>query len=93
MFDAQTSMKFNALKDCCRNEALKNVRKHQAVAVCDQCGLLLLGYGNESDFQKMCDTLDQEELEYAWENIDGLYVVAKVKKSGTGKAAGQKRKE
>jgi hypothetical protein len=65
------------LNDCCLKEAERNVKRHQAVATCDACGSLLLGYGEETPFQRTCRALDAAKMPYAVGKVGGIWVVAK----------------
>ena len=67
-----------ALKPCCQQEAQKSLKRHAAVATCDECKALLLGYGNEEDFKKTCMALDEQQVPYGWEKTGDFWVVAKL---------------
>jgi hypothetical protein len=65
------------MEPCCQAEARKNVRKHRDVAVCDKCGRLVLGYGNEAEWKKTQDELSRNKVAFQAEKLGELWVVAK----------------
>jgi hypothetical protein len=65
------------MKICCQAEAKKNVRKHRDVAVCDKCGRLVLGYGNEAEWKKTQDELARNAITFEAAKLGALWVVAK----------------
>lgn len=65
------------MKTCCQAEARKNVRKHRDVAVCDKCGRLVLGYGNEPEWKKTQDELGKNKVPFEAEKLGSLWIVAK----------------
>jgi len=65
------------MKQCCHAEARKNIRKHRDVAVCDKCGRLVLGYGNEAEWQKTQEELAKNRVPFEAEKVGALWVVAK----------------
>jgi len=65
------------MKDCCQVEARKNVKKHRDVAVCDKCGRLVLGYGNELEWKKTQDELARNKVSFEAVKLGELWVVAK----------------
>ncbi len=65
------------MKACCRKEAKKNVRKPRSVAICDGCGSLVLGYGNEADLKSTMEELDQKGGAYEHARVGKLYVISK----------------
>ncbi len=67
------------MKDCCREEANKSLRRHRDVATCDDCGALLLAYGNDTDFQRTVEELDHHGVEYQTRTLGKLKIVAKAK--------------
>lgn len=66
-----------ALKECCLQEAKLHLRKHRDVATCDDCGALILAYGNVTDFRNTVAELDRHGLDYDMDQIGLLYLVAK----------------
>ena len=66
-----------ALKDCCLREAKLHLRKHRDVATCDDCGALILAYGNVADFRDTLGELERHGLDYDMDQIASLYVIAK----------------
>jgi len=67
------------MKECCREESTKSLRRHRDVATCDDCGALLLAYGNDTDFERTVEELDQHGVDYQTETLGKLKVVAKAK--------------
>jgi len=67
------------MKECCRKECTKSLRRHQDVATCDDCGALLLAYGNDTDFERTVEELDKYAVDYQTETLGKLKVVAKAK--------------
>jgi hypothetical protein len=75
-----------AVKSCCLAEARKSLKRPRDVATCDECGSLLLAYGNERDFQNTIEELMRHGV--AFESAPGevsgvtggLAIVAKVRK-------------
>jgi hypothetical protein len=65
------------MNDCCLQEAKLHLDKHRDVATCDDCGALLLAYGNERDFRSMVEELEARGLDYETERVGNLYIVAK----------------
>ena len=67
------------MKDCCREESTKSLRRHRDVATCDDCGALLLAYGNDRDFQRTVEELDRHGVDYQTRTLGKLKIVAKAK--------------
>lgn len=67
------------MKDCCREECTKSLRRHRDVATCDDCGALLLAYGNDTDFERTIEELDKHGVDYETATLGTLKVVAKAK--------------
>ena len=67
------------MKDCCREEASLSLRRHRDVATCDDCGALLLAYGNDTDFQRTVEELDKHGVDYQTRTLGKLKIVAKAK--------------
>jgi len=65
------------MNDCCSREAKLHLDKHRDVATCDECGALLLAYGNDRDFRSMVAELEQRGLDYETERVGKLFIVAK----------------
>ena len=65
------------MNDCCLKEAKLHLDKHRDVARCDDCGALLLAYGNDRDFRSMVHELEDRGLDYETERVGKLFVVAK----------------
>ena len=67
------------MKDCCLEECTRSLRRHRDVATCDDCGALLLAYGNDTDFNRTVEELDKHRVDYQTETLGKLKVVAKAK--------------
>jgi hypothetical protein len=65
------------MKSCCLDEAKKSLKKHRDVATCDECGRLLLAYGNLRDFEATVEELQRHGVELETEELGRLKVVAK----------------
>jgi hypothetical protein len=65
------------MKACCQAEAKKHVRRHRDVAVCDKCGRLVLGYGNEPEWKKTQDELARNKVSFEADKLATLWVIAK----------------
>ncbi len=65
------------MKPCCQSEAKKHVKKHRDVAICDKCGRLVLGYGNEPEWKKTQDELTKNEVAFEADKVGKLWLVAK----------------
>lgn len=76
----------NEVKSCCLAEARKSLKRPRDVATCDECGSLLLAYGNERDFQNTIEELTRHGVAFeaapgeASGVTGGLAIVAKVRK-------------
>ncbi len=66
-----------SLRDCCSVEAGKSLEKHRDVATCDDCGRLLLAYGDETTYQLTVDELDANNVGFDTGRHGSLWVVAK----------------
>ena len=62
---------------CCESEAKNHVKKHRDVAICDTCGRLVLGYGNEPEWKKTQDELGRNKVPFEADKVGALWVVAK----------------
>lgn len=69
------------MKACCRDECSRSLKRHRDVATCDECGALLLAYGNDTDFQRAVDELRKHGVELETETLGKLNVVAKKAKT------------
>ena len=67
------------MKDCCREEASSSLRRHRDAATCDDCGALLLAYGNDTDFQRTVEELAKHGVDYQTRTQGKLKIVAKAK--------------
>lgn len=69
------------MKQCCADEAAQNIKRGRDVATCDGCGRLLLGYDNETDFQRAADALTLAGTEFEHLRQGALWVIAKKRKT------------
>ena len=67
------------MKDCCRKESTKSLGRHRDVTTCDDCGALLLAYGNDTDFDRTVEELDKRGVDYQTRTLGKLKIVAKAK--------------
>ncbi|MBI1882723.1 MAG: hypothetical protein HYS08_00750 [Chlamydiae bacterium] len=65
------------MKPCCEKEAKAHIHKKRDVARCDECGCLILGYGNSTDYQKMIRELEGKRIPFETMTLGSLYVVVK----------------
>jgi len=65
------------MKICCENEARAHVKKHRDVASCETCNSLILGYGNEADYQKMVKQLEIMKVPFETAALGSLHLVIK----------------
>lgn len=65
------------LDDCCQKEARRHLKRHRAIATCDACGRLLLAYGNDVDYERTVEELDQLGVDFTVGTRGDLKVVAK----------------
>jgi hypothetical protein len=65
------------MKSCCLAEARRSLRKHRDVAVCDDCGRLLLAYANERDFESTLSELTRHGIAFETAIEGPLQIVAK----------------
>ena len=65
------------MKNCCLGEAKKNLKRHHDVARCDDCGALLLAYGNDRDFVAAQEELESHELVIETAALGRLKILAK----------------
>jgi hypothetical protein len=71
------------MKPCCLAEAGRSLRKHRDVAVCDDCGRLVLAYANDRDFQSTVAELTRHGVAFETEIQGELKVVAKPRTRST----------
>ncbi len=70
----------NAVKSCCLAEARKSLKRARDVATCDECGSLLLAYGNARDFESTIEELGRHGVAFESEpapSAGGLAIIAK----------------
>ncbi len=66
------------MNGCCLNEAKLYLNKHRDVARCDECGALILAYGNERDFRSTVAELEGRGISYETERVGKLFILAKL---------------
>ncbi len=74
--DSNQAHPAQSLEACCQAEADRHLRKHRHVARCDQCNRLILGYGNDVDFDRTVEELEENDVEYQVGNTKKLRVIA-----------------
>lgn len=67
------------MKSCCLDEARRSLHRHRDVATCDECGALLLAYGNDTDFDRTIEELDRHDVAFQTGALGKLKVISKVK--------------
>lgn len=67
------------MRDCCFAEAKASIHRHRDIATCDGCGALLLGYGEQTDYEKTIDQLTEDETPFETLERDHLWIVAKAR--------------
>lgn len=65
------------LSACCAEAAGRYLRRHRDVATCDRCGMLLLAYGNERDFDETRLALTEQAVRFATTRRGDLRIIAK----------------
>ncbi len=65
------------LSPCCRTSAQRLLKKHRDVATCDRCGMLLLAYGNDRDYDETRKALATHGTPFGTMTQGGLRVIAK----------------
>lgn len=73
--------------DCCRTSAQRLLKKHRDVAMCDECGMLLLAYGNDRDYDETRKALAAQGTPFGTMTLGALRVIAKPR---TGKSKGRR---
>jgi hypothetical protein len=74
------------MRSCCLAEARKSLKRPRDVATCDECGSLLLAYGNARDFESTIEELTRHGVGFEAASpeesgvIGGLAIVAKTRK-------------
>ena len=66
-----------SLSACCAEAAGRYLRRHRDVATCDRCGMLLLAYGNERDFDETRRALTGQAVPFTTARRGDLRIVAK----------------
>lgn len=67
------------MKTCCLDEARRSLKRHRDVATCDQCGRLLLAYGNDLDFERTVEELTLHQASFETAPVGSLRIVAKTR--------------
>jgi hypothetical protein len=65
------------VKACCRKEADRSLARHRDVATCDECGSLLLAYGNDRDYENTLEELSRRGVVCETAVLGSLKIVAK----------------
>lgn len=65
------------MRSCCIEEAKTSLKKHRDVATCDECGRLLIAYGNERDFDATVEELRRHRVELETAELGRLRIVSK----------------
>lgn len=71
------------LKACCSREARTSLARPRDVATCDECGKIILAYGNTRDFDSTIEELARHGVEFESAPADAdfhLSVIAKARK-------------
>ena len=72
---------------CCRTSAQRLLKKHRDVAMCDGCGMLLLAYGNDWDYDETRKALAAQGTPFGTMTQGALRVIAKPR---TGQSKGHR---
>ena len=67
------------LAACCRASAGRYLRRHRDVATCDTCGMLLLAYANDQDFDETRRALIEQGTTFATDQQGRLRLIAKAR--------------
>lgn len=67
----------SVLSPCCQVAAKRYIKKHRDVAICDTCGMLLLGYGNDRDYDETRKALAEQGTPFSAMTQGALRVIAK----------------
>jgi hypothetical protein len=67
----------SVLSLCCQGSAKRYIKKHRDVATCDTCGMLLLGYDNDRDYDETRKALADQGIPCATITQGALRVIAK----------------
>ena len=65
------------MRACCEKEVETHIRRDRDAVNCDQCGSLILAYGNPIDYQKMVKQLKEKKLPFETALLGSLQVVIK----------------
>jgi len=65
-----------SLTSGCQREAERSLRRHRHVATCDECGRLLLGYGNDTDYERTVQELRENGVDFQVGRARKLRVLA-----------------
>lgn len=67
------------MRPCCLEEARRSLHRHRDVATCDDCGALLLAYGNDIDYRRTVEEFENNAVEFESKRLGKLKIVAKTK--------------
>lgn len=65
------------MRACCAKEAERSLEKHRDVATCDECGSLLIAYGNDRDYENTIEELSRRGVAYETMVSGKIKIVAK----------------
>lgn len=65
------------LDDCCRKEARASLKRHRAIATCDECDRLLLAYDNDVDYERTVEELAERGVDFTAGEQGDLKIIAK----------------
>jgi hypothetical protein len=69
------------MKDCCVREARKSLSRPRHVATCDECGSLLLAYGDRRDFESAIEELKRHGVPFEAAPADDSFELAIIAKA------------
>jgi hypothetical protein len=65
------------MRACCLKEAERSLERHRDVATCDECGSLLIAYGNDRDYENTIEELSRRGVAFETASLRNLKIVAK----------------
>ena len=66
-----------SLDSCCAEGARRSLRKHRDVALCNDCGRLLLAWDNPEEQRKTRAELERHGVNFSEGRLGTLFVTAK----------------
>ena len=73
---AATTIPMEPLEPCCEKEASRSLAKKRRVAVCDDCGRLVLGYPDPVDYERTIEELEGRGVPFQAGTAGKLRVIA-----------------